>query len=91
MSVVSPEDFQRLETKVDRLGDAVVMLARIEERQVAEKLAAERMLRRIEGLEGDLRATSTRLDTWINRGVGAWAVVGGAGTVFGLLHLFKGL
>lgn len=68
-------DFERLEKKVDGLVAAIETLIRVEERQVAH---AERILSaetRLAAMEASMTLIDRKLERWINRGVGVWAVV----------------
>lgn len=60
-------DLARLEGKVDTLTQAITKLVLFEERQAVQQLA-------IGVLSAKLAFTSDKLDMWINRGVGVWAV-----------------
>ncbi len=75
---MTPDDFKRLETKVDKIAEALVTLARIDERQFAASKELGVVWQRLEAAERGLAAEKARLDMWIQRGVGAWAVISGA-------------
>lgn len=71
---MTEQDFLRLESKVDRLTDAITQLVRVEERQITHAS-------RLDTLEGDLKTTKEaiaavdrKVDSWVNRGVGMWTV-----------------
>ena len=72
-------DLNRLEDKVDILTDDVRKLVLFEERQAVQALA-------IVSLTTRLTSTEQRLDMWINRGVGVWAVVAVAMTLVKIFH-----
>lgn len=83
--MTSDEDFKRLESKVDKLTDAVMRLVLIEERQSTQ---AER----ISKIEADItvltvanQKTERMLHMWINRGVGVWALAVALFTIFQVL------
>jgi hypothetical protein len=63
---MTPE-FIRLENKVDSLLEAVTKLVIYEERQSVQALA-------IATLSSRTTAVEQKLDMWINRGVGVWAL-----------------
>lgn len=86
---MTDDDLKRLEGKVDKLTDAVVHLARIDERQIAAARDMGDALVRIGVLEKAQDTTHETLHKWINRGVGAWALVGAGGTVIGLIAAFS--
>lgn len=67
------EDLRRLEVKVDKLTEAVMRLVLLEERQTtqAERIAAAET--RLKAAEDQIRVTDSKIDRWVNRGVGMWA------------------
>lgn len=75
--MTADEDFRRLESKVDKLTDAVMRLVLIEERQSSQ---AER-IGKIETDVAVMQTSHTKLDRtvhmWINRGIGVWLTVAG--------------
>lgn len=71
-------DISRLEGKVDTLTEAVNKLVLFEERQSVQSLALSSLTTRVTILE-------QKLDMWINRGVGVWAL---AATLFTLYKAF---
>lgn len=93
---ISAVDFQRLEKKMDRLGEAVGKLIIVEERQSNQSIAiaeirANHEKDKIE-LQKDIEAnakaiavTEKKVDQWINRGIGVWAV---ALVLFALLEAY---
>jgi len=67
-------DFKRLETKVDKLSDAMEKLIRVEERQSNQG-------ERIGALENSIAVNTVKisevqrnLDQWVNRGIGVWGL-----------------
>ena len=70
---MTDDDFRRLETKVDKLTDAVSKLILVEERLANQGERIGRVEQSVAVLETDLSATNRTLDQWINRGVGVWA------------------
>lgn len=75
-----------IERRLDRLADAVEKLVLIEERQSAQGARIDTVEVRISAVEKSVQDTDKKVDKWINRGIGAWAL---AATVFGLLKTFK--
>lgn len=67
-------DFRRLEEKVDKLTDAVMRLVLLEERQsnMNERIGVAEQ--RIASSETAITKVDTKVERWINRGIGAWAV-----------------
>lgn len=62
------QEFNRLEAKVDSLLEAVTKLVLFEERQSVQAVA-------IMGISVKLEKVEKDLDKWIQRGIGAWALV----------------
>lgn len=83
MGITSDAEWRaRLEARLDRLTDAVTQLVRVEERQVNQGTALERVAGRMEVMEKILQATVIKVDTWVARGVTVWAVVVVAWTLY---------
>ena len=61
------DPFRRLEQKVDDLTEAVTKLVLFEERQAVQALA-------ITSLSTRVSAAEQKLDMWVNRGIGVWAL-----------------
>lgn len=61
------DNFTRLENKVDSLTDAITKLVLFEERQSVQALAISAIVTRV-------TITEQKLDMWINRGIGVWAL-----------------
>jgi hypothetical protein len=74
MSQPSQEDFNRLENKVDKLTDAVLRLVLLEERQSAQGERIGAAEQRIAVNEATLSRVDSKVERWINRGIGAWAI-----------------
>ena len=75
-----------IERRLDRLADAVEKLVLIEERQTAQGARIALMEARQSMQEIAQRATDAKVDMWINRGIGAWAL---AATLFAILKTLK--
>lgn len=75
-----------IERRLDRLADAVEKLVLIEERQSAQGARISLVEKRISTLETAQRSTEAKVDMWVNRGIGAWAL---AATVFAALKSLK--
>lgn len=75
MNAPSNEDFRRLEEKVDKLTDAVMRLVLIEERQSNMGVRIGVVEQKMYALEQSIQTVDKRLDQWVNRGMGAWAIV----------------
>lgn len=90
MNSPSHEDFNRLEAKVDKLTDAVMRLVLIEERQTTQGERIGALESKTAVTEAAVHKVDTKVERWINRGIGAWAV---AAIVFTLVQfgmkLFK--
>lgn len=74
LDVPSANDFRRLEDKVDKLTDAVMRLVLVEERQsnMSERISVAEQ--KIAVNEASISKVDTKVERWINRGIGAWAV-----------------
>ena len=71
---VSNVDFHRLEAKVDKLTDAVQRLILIEERQSTQGERIGKCEASIAVQTSNLARTDKKVDQWINRGIGVWAM-----------------
>jgi len=76
----------RIERQIDRLAEAVEKLVLIEERQRTQDARISLAEGRITVVEVAQRSTEAKVDMWINRGIGAWAI---AATLFAALKTFK--
>jgi hypothetical protein len=72
--VVSKEDFSRLESKVDKLADAIQRLILIEERQTTQGERIGKCEMAIAVNESSIHRVDTKVERWVNRGIGVWAV-----------------
>ena len=68
------ENIVRLESKVDKLTDAVMRLILIEERQTAQGERLGVAEQKIAVNESTVARVDSKVERWINRGIGAWAV-----------------
>ena len=73
---MTDDDFKRLESKVDKLTDAVTRLILIEERQSSQGERIGKVETQIAVLENAHGKTDKILNMWINRGVGVWVAAG---------------
>lgn len=71
---VSHEDFKRLEGKVDKLADAIQRLILIEERQTTQGERIGKVESTVAVHETAIQRTDRKVDQWVNRGIGVWAV-----------------
>jgi uncharacterized coiled-coil protein SlyX len=69
---VSQDDFRRLETKVDKLTDAVQRLILIEERQSSQGERIGKCESAIAVHDKMIQKTENKVDQWVNRGIGVW-------------------
>jgi hypothetical protein len=83
LDIPSANDFRRLEDKVDKLTDAVMRLVLVEERQsnMTERISVAEQ--KISTNEASITKVDTKVERWINRGIGAWAV---AAVLFALVQ-----
>lgn len=91
----SQHGLSRLEAKVDKIADSIAKLVIIEERQSTQSDRigrAEAATARLEGLVNAVsdaqKATASKLEMWVQRGVAAWAVLATLGAVAKAFHLF---
>lgn len=72
--IPSANDFRRLEDKVDKLTDAVMRLVLVEERQsnMSERISVAEQ--KIAACEASFTRVDSKVERWVNRGIGAWAV-----------------
>lgn len=68
------EDLRRLEQKVDKLTDAVQRLILIEERQTTQGERIGKCESAIAVNETSIQKVDTKVERWVNRGIGVWAV-----------------
>jgi hypothetical protein len=69
------EDLRRIETKVDKLTDAVTRLILVEERQAAQGLRITALEDKTEDLDNKYNKVDRKVERWVNMGMGAWAIV----------------
>lgn len=69
------EDLKRIESKVDKLTDAVTRLILVEERQTAQGVRITNLEDKTEELEVCVRKVDRKVERWVNMVLGAWAVV----------------
>jgi len=69
------EDLKRIETKVDKLTDAVTRLILVEERQTAQGLRITALEDKTEDLDNKYNKVDRKVERWVNMGMGAWAIV----------------
>lgn len=72
---MTDDDFRRLEGKVDKLADAVGKLILFEERQATQGARIGDCEKEVALVSQSVQRVERKVDQWINRGVGVWAVV----------------
>jgi ferritin-like metal-binding protein YciE len=85
--MASKEDIDRLERKIDAMAEAMQSLIRVEERQANQGQRIGENEKQIERIKTKVESTEKKVDQWINRGIGARALVI---TVWALLTHLKG-
>lgn len=70
---MTDSDFQRLESKVDKLTDAITKLVLVEERQANQGERIGKCESAIAVHDASINKTDRVLHQWINRGIGVWA------------------
>jgi hypothetical protein len=83
---MTDDDFRRLESKVDKLTDAVGKLILFEERQATQGERIGSMEGKISVHDVHLQRIDKKVDQWVNRGVGVWAA---AAVVFALVKYLE--
>ena len=73
--MMTDDDFRRLEGKVDKLADAVGKLILFEERQATQGARIGDAEKEIALAQQSITRVERKVDQWVNRGVGVWAVV----------------
>ena len=73
-NLITTQDFSRLETKVDKLADAMQQLIRVEERQTNQGVRLGGHDVDIATLKNSHNLLEKKVDQWINRVIGAWAI-----------------
>ena len=69
------EDLRRIETKVDKLTDAVTRLILVEERQNAQGVRITQLEEKTEELDKHISKVDRKVERWVNMGMGAWALL----------------
>ena len=83
---MTDDDFRRLESKVDKLTDAVGKLILFEERQANQGARIGAVETQLGVHESMLQRTDRKIDQWVNRGMGVWAAVA---IVFSLVQFWR--
>ena len=83
---MTDDDFRRLESKVDKLTDAVGKLILFEERQATQGTRIGNVETKLEIHGVHLQRIDKKVDQWVNRGVGVWAA---AAVVFALVKYLQ--
>jgi len=74
-TMITETDFHRMERKIDSVSEALNKLVLVEERQSNQNLIIQGQQIEIATLKTLIAAQEKKLDMWINRGTGFWAVV----------------
>ena len=74
VEMITETDFMRLERKVDKLTDALNRLVLFEERQVTQGSRLSNVAEQLVLLDSRINAVDKKVDSWVNRGVGVWAL-----------------
>ena len=72
---ITSDDFNGLETKVDKMADAINRLVIIEERQSTQGQRIGTVEAKMAAVEMAVVANDRKVDQWINRGIGVWISV----------------
>jgi hypothetical protein len=68
------DDLKRIEVKVDRLTEAIQKLIVFEERQNTQGERIGKCEMTVAVHDKGIHALERKVDMWINRGIGAWAL-----------------
>jgi hypothetical protein len=71
---MTDDDFKRLESKVDKLTEAVTRLVLVEERLSNQGERIGRVEQRVTAVETAASKTDRMVQMWINRGIGVWGL-----------------
>lgn len=82
--MTTDDDFKRLESKVDKLTDAVSKLILFEERQMTQGARIGTIESKLAVHDVALQRTDHKVDQWVNRGMGVWIA---ATAVFAILQI----
>ena len=83
---MTDDDFRRLESKVDKLTDAVGKLILFEERQATQGERIGNVEVKIGIHDAALQRVDRKIDQWVNRGMGVWAAVA---IVFSIIQFWR--
>ena len=73
----------RLETKIDKMVEALNTLVIVEERQSNQKTMIDELRVAIKTLETKAEELDRKVDRWANRGIGVWSIVTTLWVIFG--------
>jgi hypothetical protein len=83
---MTDDDFRRLESKVDKLTDAVGKLILFEERQATQGERIGNIEIKLGIHDASLQRIDRKIDQWVNRGMGVWAAAAILFSVIQFLH-----
>lgn len=83
MQPATKEDLSRLEDTVKELASAVRQMILIDERQKIQGERIGELEKQNAAQAKELELLQRKVDSWINRGVGAWAVLAVMATLIG--------
>lgn len=75
MQIATRADLHRIDQQISRLADAVERLVRVEERQAAMSTRMESLEDTVTDVATKASATEERVTRWVQRSIGAWAVI----------------
>lgn len=73
--MISQQDFDRLEDKIDKMAVALTALILVEERQTNQGVRIGGAETNIGILQAQFTSMDKKLDRWINMGIGVWGVL----------------
>lgn len=82
---LSRDDIDRMESKLDKLAEAIGHLVLVEERQLMHSTRIAKVEAAVEHGAAEIIKVDRKVDQWINRGIGVWGL---AGIAFALITTF---
>ncbi len=73
--MITQQDFERLEAKIDQMAAALIKLILVEERQSTQGIRLGETEKSLAVLEAQYVSLERKLDKWINMGIGVWGVI----------------
>lgn len=85
--MITQQDFERLEAKIDQMAAALIKLIIVEERQSTQGIRIGEAEKTMMALQVQYSLLDKKLDQWINRGIGLWAFALFSWAVFKTIYM----